>query len=41
MFKFTFKFKFSLFTLIQTKYTGTIIIGTKKRGKSELVYMLH
>ena len=31
MFKFTFKFKFSLFTLIQKKYTGTIIIGTKKK----------
>ena len=35
------KFKFSLFTLIQKKkYIDTIIIGTKKRGKSELVCML-
>ena len=35
-----FKFKFSLFTLIQKKHINTIIIGTQKRGKSELVYML-
>ena len=41
MFKFKFKFKFSSCTLIQKKYTGTIIPGTNKRGKSELVYMLH
>ena len=27
-----FKFKFSLFTLIQKKYINTIIIGTKKEG---------
>ena len=40
-FKFKVKFKFSLFTLIQKKYTGTITIGTNKRGKSELVYLLH
>ena len=35
-----FKFKFSLFTLIQKYYISSIRIGTKKRGKSELVYML-
>ena len=35
-----FKFKFSLFTLFQKKHINTIIRGTQKRGKSELVYML-